>query len=170
MLRASDTAPAAPHKPLSIHERIQAIDVDQMVKVMRAVFERQGYHPLASPESGSSPLRDFALEKDGEKTLVACRPAVEPRVGLQGVQEFADRMGSAGIAKGLLLAVKGYTFEARSGAASRGITILDGPEVVRLLEDAQASTDAELAGYLSGPSIPTPPNPGAPSLKLAKHG
>lgn len=155
---------------MSIHERIQAIDVEQLVKVMRAVFERQGYHARSASDGDATSGRDFALEKDGEVTLVSCRPAAEPRVGLQGVQELADRMGSVGITKGLLLAVKGYTFEARGGAASRGITILDGPEVVRILESAQAGTDPELAGYLAGNPVAVPPNPGIPSLKLAKHG
>lgn len=154
---------------MSLHERIQSIDVEQMVAVMRAVFERQGYHPIAKNHPEPEPNREFALEKDGEVTLVSCRPAAEPRVGLQGVQEFAEHMGTAGIAKGLLLAVKGYTFEARGGASSRGITIMDGPEVLRLLESVQAGTDPELSRVLTGPTVPTPPVPGSASLKLARH-
>jgi hypothetical protein len=140
-----------------------------MVAVMRAVFERQGYHALSVAHSDTGSKHDFTLEREGEVTLVSCRPAAEPRVGLQGVQDFADRMGSAGIAKGLLLAVKGYTFEARGGATSRGITILDGPEVLRLLESVQANTDPELSRVLIGPTVPTPPVSGSASLKLAKH-
>jgi len=92
-------------------------------------YRRAGF--TVSPADGAG--YDFKLEKDGRTTLLQCRRWKVNQVGAGPVRELADAVERADAYKGICLAAGEFSAPARKLAAGEPITLVSGPELVRLL-------------------------------------
>lgn len=128
----------------SLVDQVYRLEAAQVMALFDAIHRKDGFD-VTRPEPDTPAGRiDLVASRDGERTAIQCRHWMEGRVGTNSVQNLADAMQAAGIARGLLLSLKGYTFEARTLAQRFGIRILDKPDILLRLEEARAAIDPEL--------------------------
>lgn len=88
-------------------------------------FRRGGY-AVEETASGPDGGVDLVLRKDGEKFLVQCKQWRALKVGVTVVRELYGVMAAQGAAGGFVVTSGQFTVEAKSFAAGRHVTLIDG--------------------------------------------
>jgi hypothetical protein len=124
--------------------KLRSIDWFQFEKLTAVVYRKLGYTVTrlggANPDDGI----DLIAEKSGERMAVQCKHWKSWRVGVRNVRELLGALSAAGISKGVLVTLHGYTNEAREFAAKHGIVFLDERKLVEMLKAVDAHYDPEL--------------------------
>src|SRR6266536_584025 len=141
-------SPKAAGLPFLI-ERLRTIDWFQFEKVVAAAYRKLGYRVTrrggANPDGGI----DLILEKNGEQTAVQCKHWKIRDVGVRAVREFLGALTDAGLKKGVVVTLCGYTGDAKQLAEKHGIEILNETALVSLLESIDAAHDPEMLAILN---------------------
>lgn len=106
-------------------------------------FRLQGYQVVENFEPGPDDGIDLILRKDGEKYLVQCKQWRAFKVGVPVVRELYGAMAAEGAAGGFVVTSGRFTPEAEAFASGRNLRLLDGPQLHRLLKQAQGSSSAK---------------------------
>ncbi len=129
-------------------ERLYAIDWFQFEKLMAAAFRKKGYQVERRGGARADDGIDLILERNGERTAVQCKHWKTWKVNPKTVREFLGAMTGAGLRKGLLLALRGYTQDAGLKAREYGISLWSEQEILDLLRTTDAESDPELRALL----------------------
>ncbi|MCY7313453.1 MAG: restriction endonuclease [Pseudoxanthomonas sp.] len=120
-------------------ESLSAMRWRDFSRIVLAAMERRGLR-LMVPEQGNSPEpgTGFALTRNGEQWLLACKHGSAYRIGAAPVEELAASVRLGGAAGGIL-ATDGWVEKAgRDAAQANGIEVVDGrrlwPAVKPLME------------------------------------
>lgn len=136
----SDTAELIRH--------LRSIDWFQFEKVVGVVFECLGYHVTrhggANPDGGV----DLLIEMDGQRTAVQCKHWKTWDVGVRTVREFLGTLTDAGLQKGIVITLNGFTREARQLAAKHGIEIVNETDLAGMLQAAHVIHNPEILAIL----------------------
>ncbi|MBE7500341.1 MAG: restriction endonuclease [Verrucomicrobiales bacterium] len=130
-------------------QRIRAVDWFQFEQLVAVVYGRLGYAVArrggARPDGGI----DLVVESNGEAVAVQCKHWKTWNVGVKAVRELLGALTDAGIGKGALVMLGGYTGEAKRLADKHGIQIVNESGLTRMLEEIQAARDPEVLAILS---------------------
>lgn len=106
-------------------------------------FRLQGYRVVEIGGSGADGGVDLVLSKPGmnggEKFLVQCKQWRAYKVGVDVVRELYGVMAARGATGGFVVTSGRFTDEAISFASGRNVTLVDGPKLRGLLQQASAS-------------------------------
>jgi restriction system protein len=120
-------------------------------------FRLQGYQVAETGGAGPDGGVDLVLRKGGEKFLVQCKQWKAFTVGVTIVRELYGVMAANGAAGGFVVTSGRFTDEAKTFAQGRNVTLMDGPALLKLIQQAKA---ARMAGS-KDPSTPMPARPKA---------
>ncbi len=101
-------------------------------------FRQQGYQVTESGGGGADGGVDLVLRKGGDKFLVQCEQWKALTVGVTVVRELYGVMAADGAAGGFVVTSGRFTPEAHNFAKGRNITLMDGPDLLKLLKRAQS--------------------------------
>jgi restriction system protein len=101
-------------------------------------FRQQGYQVTESGGGGPDGGVDLVLRKGGDKFLVQCKQWKAFTVGVTVVRELFGVMAADGAAGGFVVTSGRFTDEAKAFAKGRNITLMDGPDLHKLIKRAQA--------------------------------
>ncbi len=114
----------SPPKAESVVDKLRATDWYQFEKVVGLVYESQGYRLSrrggANPDGGI----DLLIEKDGERAAVQCKRWKKWKVDVPKVRELFGAMTHEGIPHGVIVALNGFTLEAKQLAVEHNIDII----------------------------------------------
>lgn len=121
-------------------------------------FRLQGYQVVETGGGGADGGVDLVLGKPGmngrEKFLVQCKQWRAYKVGVDVVRELYGVMAARGATGGFVVTSGRFTEEAISFASGRNVTLVDGPKLRGLLQQARASARG---------SVPTRPDIQSPA-------
>ncbi len=109
-------------------------------------FRLQGYAVRENSHGGPDGGVDLVLEKNGETTLVQCKQWKAFRVGVAVVRELYGVMAARGAAAGVVVTSGRFTRDAMAFAAGRNLRLMDGEQLMALLQQAKATLPAAQAG------------------------
>jgi hypothetical protein len=129
-------------------EQLRSIDWFQFEKLLGHIYQKQGYSVTrrggANPDGGI----DLIIQKDGQCAAVQCKQWKAWNVGVKTVREFLGALTDAGIQKGKLVTLRGYTGEARQLAEKHGIEIVNEAGLTQMIESTDAQYDPEVLELL----------------------
>ena len=106
-------------------------------------FRLQGYRVVETGGGGADGGVDLVLSKPGtnggEKFLVQCKQWRAYKVSVDVVRELYGVMAARGATGGFVVTSGRFTDEAVSFATGRNVTLVDGPKLRRLLQEARTS-------------------------------
>jgi hypothetical protein len=142
-----ESEPERPSKPPStggLIEQLRSIDWFQFEKVVGHMYLKLGYDVTrrggANPDGGI----DLIIQKDGQCAAVQCKQWKTRDVGVKTVREFLGALTDAGIQKGKLITLRGYTGEAKQLAEKHGIEIVNETGLAQMIESTDARFDPEV--------------------------
>jgi hypothetical protein len=104
--------------------QLRATDWYQFEKVVGLIYKSQGYELYrrggANPDGGI----DLIIEKDGERAAVQCKRWKKWKVDVPKVRELFGAMTHEGLHRGLIVALNGFTPEAKQLAIEHNIGIV----------------------------------------------
>ena len=100
-------------------------------------YRLQGYSVLESGGGGPDGGVDLVLRRGGETFLVQCKQWRAFKVGVQVVRELYGVMAAKGAAGGFVVTSGHFTQDAKDFAIGRNVTLVDGPTLHKLLQQAR---------------------------------
>lgn len=134
----------------SLIASIRALDWYQFEKIVAAIFRKRGF--AVSSRGGANPDGGIDLlvtDQTGEQTAIQCKQWRTWNVGVKAVREFLGALTHAGISKGIIVALRGYTGEAKALAGQHHIRLLNETDLAALLEQVNARNDLEIQKLLN---------------------
>lgn len=129
-------------------------------------FRLQGYSVTETGGGGADGGVDLVLRRGREKFLVQCKQWRAFRVGVDVVRQLYGVMAARGAAGGFVVTSGRFTEDATDFASGRNIVLIDGPELVHLIRQAQAAKPPAAeetpgclapAGGTMAPAVPSCP-------------
>src|ERR1039458_8890197 len=152
--KSNEDEPEAERTPEPINttaellQQLRSIDWFQFEKVIGHMYLKLGYDVTkrggANPDGGI----DLIIQKDGQCVAVQCKQWKAWNVGVKTVREFLGALTDAGIRKGKLITLRGYSGEARQLAEKHGIEIVNEVGLAQLIESTDAQFDPEVLELL----------------------
>ena len=124
-------------------------------------FRLQGYEVTELGGAGPDGGVDLVLRKGKEKFLVQCKQWKAFKVGVAIVRELYGVMAAKGAAGGFVVTSGSFTDEAIEFASGRNVTLVDGPKLFGLIQQAKAARGGQ--GRAETPVLRRPVTPFAPT-------
>ncbi|HYD76500.1 restriction endonuclease [Ramlibacter sp.] len=118
-------------------------------------FRQQGYTVTEVGGGGADGGVDLVLRKGSETYLVQCKQWKATQVGVHVVRELFGVMVARGAAGAFVVTSGGFSSDARAFAEGRNITLVDGPKLFGLIQQAKASSAAPSGAPPVRPSAQT---------------
>jgi len=125
-------------------------------------FRLQGYAVAETGGGGADGGVDLVLKRGSEKFLVQCKQWRAFKVPVGVVRELHGVMAAKGVAGGFVVTFGHFTDDATHFASGRNVTLIDGPKLHRLRQQAQAARHRDL-GPTTAPTVRARPRPTLPS-------
>jgi hypothetical protein len=129
--------------------QLGSLDSYQFEKVVAALYRKQGYVVTRRREANPDGGMDLIIELKSERAAIQCNYGQRRQVGMRQVHDFLAGLADAGLTKGFLVALRGYTTAAGDLARKHGIEIIDEPKLTAMLESAHARFDPEFVTLLN---------------------
>ncbi|MEO1007510.1 MAG: restriction endonuclease [Planctomycetota bacterium] len=153
---------------------VRALTPERFEALLSEAFRRQGYEAQRRGDGAPDGGVDVWLNRDGKATLVQCKRWTTKNVGVPTVRELLGVVTSEGTAEGIVVSSSGFTADARRFAASNPIRLIDGEELLRMLQGVQTEPGTPTEpSEATAMAMDTPrcPNCGAPMVRrVAKRG
>lgn len=134
-------------------------------------FRRKGYKVEERGGNGPDGGVDLVLYKDGRKTIVQCKRWSVYRVSVHLIREAYGVMVSEQADECIFVSSGIFTKDARSFASSKPIQLIDGKQLVSLLQDIKRPTLPQVSPTTVKTEAPQCPDCGKPMIKrLARRG
>jgi len=128
-------------------------------------FRLQGYEVTELGGEGPDGGVDLVLRKGREKFLVQCKQWKAFKVGVAIVRELYGAMAAKGAAGGFVVTSGSFTDEAIAFASGRNVTLVDGPKLFGLIQQAKAARGSQ--GRAEAPVQQRPVTPFASAAAAA---
>jgi HJR/Mrr/RecB family endonuclease len=140
----ADRTPEPINTTAELLQQLRSIDWFQFEKVVGHMYLKLGYDVTrrggANPDGGI----DLIIQKDGQSGAVQCKHWKAWKVDVRTVREFLGALTDAGIQKGKLITLRGYTGEAKQLAEKHGIENVNETGLTRMIESTDARFDPEV--------------------------
>jgi restriction system protein len=103
-------------------------------------YRRQGYSVSENPGAGPDGGVDLLLRKGGELTLVQCKQWRAQKVGVEKVRELYGIQVSHNATKSILITSGFFTQEAKNFVADKPIDLVEGSQLLGLIQNVQPTT------------------------------
>ena len=136
---------------------LAALSWQQFEEVIADAFRRHGYRVRETGGRGTADGGvDVVLTRDGERTIVQAKHWRSQRVRVQPVRELYGVQRSLDADRSMFVCVGRYTADAQQFAAQVGMTLVDGAELLRIIEAGLGGAPLELpvADPLAAPACP----------------
>jgi restriction system protein len=137
-------------------------------------YGRQGYQVEYSLSRGADGGVDLTLHKDGRKSLVQCKQWKVFSVGAPVIREMFGVMTAERADEAIVVTTGEFTRDARKFADGKPIHLIDGPQLLVLVQSVQtrkAESEAEITPAPTELGIPTCPQCGKPMVqRVARRG
>jgi hypothetical protein len=144
----AERTPEPTNTTAELLQQLRSIDWFQFEKVVGHMYLKLGYNVTrrggANPDGGI----DLIIQKDGQSVAIQCKQWKAWSVGVRTVREFLGALTDAGIQKGKLITLRGYSGEARQLAEKHGIEIVNETGLTRMIESTDAQFDPEVLELL----------------------
>lgn len=121
-------------------------------------YRRQGYAVEYSLDRGADGGVDLTLRRDGRTALVQCKQWKTTSVGVPVIREMFGLLTAQKADEVVVITSGDFTREARSFAEAKPIRLVDGPQLLALVQSVQARSPAATpSGTMAMPSSPTQP-------------
>lgn len=125
-------------------QSIQELSWLQFKELVAEAYKRTGYILMENSTFTADPSVDLVMRKSANLYLVQCRYWQNRKLGLREVKNQLSLMLEKQ-ASGVFLITTGiFTYEARHYAAGRPITLLDGIDLVELLDKAHSNPPTKI--------------------------
>lgn len=118
-------------------------------------FRRQGSAVEFSMTRGADGGVDLVLRKDGHLSLVQCKQWKVLSVGVSVVREMFGLMVAETANEAIIVTTGQFTEEAKRFAGGKPIRLIDGPQLLALVQSVQDSS--QTSPRESGAPVPVPP-------------
>jgi restriction system protein len=122
-------------------DSIRSLSWQQFEILVAEAFRRRGYSILENGGGGPDGGVDVVLHKRGQEFLVQCKQWKARQIGVTTVRELKGVMATSGAAGGFVVCSGSFTNDARTFAAGAGIELIDGPALLRLIEEVRAQSE-----------------------------
>ncbi|HAV14650.1 MAG TPA: hypothetical protein DCX06_14330 [Opitutae bacterium] len=129
-------------------------------------FRRQGYAIEESLGGGADGGIDLILRRDSQTTLVQCKRWKSKPVGVPIIREIFGILTAEGADRAAIITTSRFTKESEEFAAGKPIDLIDGPQLLRLIQSVQSkpappapsihSTERPVTATPISPSKPAP--------------
>ncbi len=120
-------------------QSIQELSWLQFKELVAEAYTRTGYIRMENSTFTADPSVDLVMRKSANLYLVQCRYWLNRKLGLREVKNQLSLMHKKQASGAFLLTTGIFTYEARYYAAGRPITLLDGIDLVELLDKAHSN-------------------------------
>lgn len=151
-------------------EALQGMSWQQFELLVGEGFRQQGFAAKERGGNGADGGIDLILTRGGETFLVQCKHWKAFKVGVAVVRELYGLMAAHGAAGGFVVASGKFTREAVAFAEGRNIRLVDGPALLKLLQNARRpAAGAEPVTRASSALQAVPTAASAPDAGSAPH-
>lgn len=147
---------------------IRALSWRDFERLIGEAYRRQGYEVAETGGGGADGGIDLVLRRGNEKTVVQCKQWRVYKVAVQPIRELYGVM-VAGKAQQAIFVTSGiYTQQALQFAVGKPLTLVDGNQLVQVMQLPNAVTHQKTS---PPPAVPACPACGLPMvLRVAKKG
>jgi len=132
----------------SLPQKLEAIDWFQFERVIARAYEKLGYSVERRGGAHADDGIDLVIHRNGESVGVQCKHWKAWRVNPKTVREMLGAITAAKLRSGTILCWRGFTREGQAKAAEYGITLVDAPGILQMLESVDARFDPEMQALL----------------------
>lgn len=118
-------------------DSIRSLPWDEFQQLVGEAYRRLGYHVQEVGGDGRHGGVDLVLRKHGRVTLVECRRWRTRKVRPLNLRELQGVLATEHADQGVLVTTGAYTPEAERFARERGISLLDGPQLLKLVRSVR---------------------------------
>jgi len=155
-------------------EMLRATSWKDFEYLVAEAYRRQGYHVEYSLGRGADGGVDLTLHKDARKALVQCKQWKVFSVGASVIREMFGLMTAERADEAIIVTSGNFTRDARDFAAGKPIRLIDGPQLLTLVQSVQtipAGAQGNIAPLSADPVPPACPQCGKPMVqRLARRG
>ena len=124
-------------------DALDGISWEEFELLVGEAFRLQGYEVTELGGQGPDGGVDLVLRRDQEKFLVQCKQWKAFKVGVAIVRELYGVMAAQGAAGGFVVTSGSFTDEAIKFASGRNVTLVDGPKLFGLIQQAKAARGSQ---------------------------
>ncbi len=154
-------------------ESLRSLSWREFEQLVGEAYRRRGYSIEERGGSGADGGVDLVLYGQGETVLVQCKQWRAQQVGVSKVRELFGVVTAAQADRGVLVTSGRFTRDAQTFALGKGIDLVDGQALAKLVQGVQhkASATAEMKLALDSPALTTCPLCGSRMvLRTARRG
>lgn len=118
-------------------ESVRRLSWQQFETLVGEIFRKRGYRVLENPDDGPDGGVDLRLWKDGKKVYVQCKHWKNRNVGVKTVRELYGVMTAKKADEGIVVSSGGFTREAREFARKKPLSLIDGRELEKFLNEGE---------------------------------
>jgi restriction system protein len=158
-------------------DSIRALSWREFEELVAEAYRRDGYRVIENDQAGPDGGIDIRLRKDGECHLVQCKNWRSRSVGVRVVREVYGVLAAERAAQAVIVCSGDFTADARRFAAGKPIRLMDGEELLALVQGVQRPDDTarraperHVPGELADHATVCPRCGGRLVLRTAKRG
>ena len=143
-------------------ELLRKLEWRRFEEVCEAYFQTIGFRsePTRFGADGGIDINLYAKGAATPSIAVQCKAWNAYPVGVKLIRELRGVMAEKGTAEGIFITTAAFTGEARTFAASQNITLIDGPNFIRMIDDLlpdqqKALLDLATRGDFRTPTCPS---------------
>ena len=141
-------------------ESIRALSWKEFEYLVVEAFRRQGYQLEFSVGRGADGGVDLKLHRAGRTALVQCKQWKVYSVGAPVIREMFGLMTAEKADEVIVVTSGKFTRDAREFAAGKPVRLIDGPQLLALVQSVQSDKGGTLArGAATAAAAPSSPSP-----------
>ena len=126
-------------------EKLRETDFKDFEYLVAEVFRRQGYDVDYSLGRGADGGVDLKLHRAGRTSLVQCKQRKVFSIGAPVIREMFGLMTAVKAAEAIIVTTGKFTRDAQDFAAGKPIQLIDGPQLLALVQSVQTHSAANAA-------------------------
>lgn len=119
------------------------------------IYRRQGYKVEEKGGSGPDGGVDVVLRRNRETVLVQCKHWKTQSVGVKPLRELRGIVADEKATRGIFVTCGSYTQPALLEAAGKSVELIDGPQLLKLVQEVQAKPIQTLPISSAPAAVPT---------------
>jgi restriction system protein len=134
---------------LSISEKLRKIDWFQFEKLIELIYRQRGFTVKRFGGAHTDGGVDLIVQSTTDKFVVQCKQWKKWSIGVRHIREFLGTLTDSKISKGIFITLCGYTGEAKQLADKHEIQILNGSDLVKMLEVSGLKSSKEISALFA---------------------
>ena len=152
-------------------ESIRELPWKQFEFLVAEAYRRQGYQVDFSLGRGADGGVDLTLRRDSRLSLVQCKQWKVFSVGAPVIREMFGLLHDQKADEAIIVTSGNFTRDAQDFAAGKPIQLIDGPQLLALVQSVQTNPTATAAPSGAEAAVPSCPSCGQPMiLRTSKRG